>query len=252
MKIAVSGKGGVGKTTVSAGLINYFAEKGNRVFAVDADPDVSLGTVLGLSSESVDNLKPIVDMREVIKEKSGGGGAFFNLNPDVNDVIEDFTVSKNNINFLKMGAIKQGGSACYCRENSVLNALLNRVVLKEKQYVLLDMGAGIEHLTRGTANGVDIMIVVTEPSQVSVQTARTVEKLAKEIGIKNIKFIGNKIRNLKEEDFLNSKLQPNNILGFIHYSDEILDAALDIENSSGSFIPEELKDIAEKVIKVSS
>jgi len=246
MKIAISGKGGVGKTTVSAGIIKYFASKGNQVFAVDADPDISLGTVLGLSDETIDNLKPIVDMREVIAQKTGGDGAFFSLNPDVDDLVEGYVVTKGNIFFLKMGAVKQGGSSCYCRENTVLNALVGSLLIKEKEFVVLDMGAGIEHLTRGTANGVDLMLVVTEPSLVSVQTSRTVKKLANEIGVKNVKFIGNKIRSEKEINFLKTKLPSKDILGFIPFSNEVMEAAMGM--NSYEKIPDQLNQIAAEIL----
>ncbi len=226
MKIAVSGKGGVGKTTISAGLIKYFLSKGYKVFAVDADPDVSLGTVLGIDDDSVDGLKPIVEMREVISKKSGGGGAFFPLDPQVEDILEEYIIQMGNLFFLKMGAVKQGGSACYCRENTVLNALVNSLLIKQKEMVLLDMGAGIEHLTRGTSGGVDLMLIVTEASKVSVNTALTVKKLAQELGVKNINFIGNKIRTEKEKEFLKSTLPSKEILGFVEFNEEVLELAM--------------------------
>jgi CO dehydrogenase maturation factor len=169
MKIAISGKGGVGKTTISAGLVKLFSNKGHRVYAVDADPDVSLGTTLGLSTEEVESLTPLVEMKEVIQEKSQGGGAFFALNPRVDDVIEQYSIKIGNISFLRMGGIKQGGSACYCKENSFLNSVLNTLLFEQDDVVILDMSAGIEHLTRGTSDGVDLMLIVTEPTRVSTR-----------------------------------------------------------------------------------
>ena len=249
MKIAVSGKGGVGKTTISASLIRFFLIKGYKVFAVDADPDVSLGTVLGVEDDSVEGLKPIVEMREVISKKSGGGGAYFPLDPQVEDILEEYVIQKDNLFFLKMGAVKQGGSACYCRENTVLNALVNSLLVKQKEIVLLDMGAGIEHLTRGTSGGVDLMLIVTEASKVSVNTALTVKKLAQELGVKNINFIGNKIRTEKEKEFLKSTLPPNELLGFIEYNEEVLERAMGthpLEMSSAASI--NIKAIGEEIL----
>lgn len=150
MRIAVSGKGGVGKTTISAYLSKKFAQDGYRVYAVDADPDVSLGTVLRLESNQVINLKPIVDMREVIAAKSGGGGAYYSLNPEVDDILNQYSIEIGNINFFKIGAVKQGGSSCYCQENSFLNSLMNSLLLNKEDVVVLDTGSVIEHLTRGT------------------------------------------------------------------------------------------------------
>lgn len=233
MKIAVSGKGGVGKTTISAYLVQKFAGEGYQVYAVDADPDLSLGTVLGLENNDIANLKPIVDMRDVIAAKSSGGGAFYSLNPEVDDVLDQYSLKMGNIKFFKMGAVKQGGTSCYCRENSFLNSLVNSLLLKNDDVVVLDMGAGIEHLTRGTSKGVDAIIVVTEPTKVSVQTAKVVQNLAKELEIKNVKFIGNKIRRAEEREFLESHLPAEDLIGFISFNEYVLDAALGLSIPEG-------------------
>jgi CO dehydrogenase maturation factor len=225
MKLAISGKGGVGKTTIAAGLIKHFADQGYQVYAVDADPDTSLGLVLGIPEERIGNLKPIAEMRDLLAERAGGSGAYFSLNPEVDSLLKEFTIKNGNILFLKMGAVKPGGSACYCRENTVLNSMINSIVLKREEMVILDMSAGIEHLTRGTARGVDLMLIVTEPTLVSVQTAKVVQKLASEIGVKQIKFVGNKLRGPKDEEFILSHLPPDDVIGLIPFQPEILDMA---------------------------
>ncbi|WP_258360589.1 AAA family ATPase [Moorella sulfitireducens] len=225
MKLAISGKGGVGKTTIAAGLINYFARHDYQVYAVDADPDTSLGMVLGLPEERLGTIKPIVEMRELIAERTGGSGAFFSINPEVDSLLKDYTIKRGNILFLKMGAIKPGGSTCYCRENTILNAMVNSLLLKKKEMVILDMGAGIEHLTRGTARGVDIMLIVTEPTLVSIRTAQVVQKLAAELGIEQIKFVGNKLRQPRDKDFILSHLPPEDVIALIPFQVEILDQA---------------------------
>ncbi|MGI6065709.1 MAG: AAA family ATPase [Bacillota bacterium] len=249
MKIAVSGKGGVGKTTISAYFVKKFAEEGYQVYAVDADPDLSLGTVLGLENSAIAGLKPIVDMRDVIAAKSGGGGAFYTLNPDINDVLDQYSISMGKIKFFKMGAVKQGGTACYCRENSFLNSLMNSLLLKKEDVVVLDMGAGIEHLTRGTSKGVDAIVVVTEPTKVSVQTALVVTDLARDLGVKNVKYIGNKIRRPEEKEFLENNLPPGDIAGFVSFNEQILDAALGLElpENTGRF-EEEMDEVYRKLI----
>ncbi|AAM24909.1 CO dehydrogenase maturation factor [Caldanaerobacter subterraneus subsp. tengcongensis MB4] len=247
MKIAISGKGGVGKTTIAAGLIKYFAQKGYQVYAVDADPDTSLGMILGLPEERIGSLKPIVAMRELIAERTGGNGAFFSLNPDVDSILEDYTIRNGNILFLKMGAVKPGGSECYCRENTVLNALVNSIILKRKEIVVMDMSAGIEHLTRGTARGVDIMLIVTEPTLVSIQTARTIQKLATELGISKIKFVANKIRQSKDEEFILSHLPPGDVIGLIPFQTEILDQAAGF-NSEQSFTAAGITELATRLL----
>lgn len=220
MKIAISGKGGVGKTTISAGLIKFFASQGFRVYAVDADPDASLGLVLGLPETKVNSLKPIVDMREAIAQITGGEGAFFSLNPEVDELLADYTLEYGNILFFKMGTVKQAGTTCYCRENAVLNALINSLLLRRQEMVVLDMSAGIEHLTRGTARGVDIMLVVSEPSPISLRTARVVEGLAKELGISRIRFIANKVRYPHEKELFYQEFQED-LLGILPFEEQV-------------------------------
>ncbi len=227
MKIAVSGKGGVGKTTVSSNLVKLFSNDGHLVYAVDADPDVSLGTALGLPEDKVNKLTPLVEMKEVIKEKSQGGGAFYSLNPEVDDVIEKYSLKEGNVLFFRMGGIKQGGASCYCKENSFLGSVLNNLLYDKDDVVILDMSAGIEHLTRGTSQGVDLLLVVTEPSRVSVQTSKVVQKLAKELGIKKVKIIGNKVRSAKEEEFLKSQFSLGDVIGIIPFDEEVLELAME-------------------------
>jgi len=249
LKISVSGKGGVGKTTVSANLIKFLASENYQVFAVDADPDTSLGMVLGLPEEELAKQLPVVDMREIIAEKTGGSGAFFSLNPDVGDILDSYTVRQGNINFLKMGAVKQGGSSCYCRENSVLNALVGSLLLRKKEAVLLDMGAGIEHLTRGTAKDVDLMLIVTEPSKVSVQTAKVVKKLAGELGIEKIKIVGNKIRNQKEKDFVYASFPSGDVIGMIDFDEAVLDQAMGLEVQEPQNLSKNIEVLGQQILR---
>ncbi|MEW5919946.1 MAG: AAA family ATPase [Bacillota bacterium] len=226
MKIAVSGKGGAGKTTVAAGLAYLLARDGFTVYAVDADPDATLGLTLGFTPAELAKLTPLVEMKEVIEEKSGGGGAYYNLNPDVEDVIADYSLRRDNIRLMLMGGIKQGGSACYCRENSFLNAVLN-TLLDKQEAVILDTSAGIEHLTRGTAQGVDLIIVVTEPTRAGVKTAGLVCKLARELGIAGIKILGNKIRREEEKEYIRQHLPGETIAGFLPYVDKVWERSME-------------------------
>lgn len=242
MKIAVSGKGGTGKSTISAGMIQLLLNRDHHVFAVDADPDVSLGLLLGFPSEKINKLKPIVDMEELIRSKAGDVG-LFTLNPDVDDIVRDHTLTKNKLQFLRMGAVKASGSSCYCRENSVLNSLVATLLMHADDYMILDMGAGIEHLARGTAEGVDLMLIVTEPSLVSVNTAQVIFRLAKGLGIAKTRFIGNRIRNDAERDFLEEKLGKENLAGFIRYSDDIAAQSLTGDYAARRIIPEGLREI---------
>lgn len=247
MKIAVSGKGGVGKTTVSANLARLFAVKGCKVYAVDADPDSSLGLALGLDEKLLAGVKPLIDMREFIGE-TVGDGALYTLNPLVDDVVDKYSIITGNIRFLRMGGIKQGGSSCYCRENTFLKAVVNSLLLDTGDVVILDMGAGIEHLTRGTSGGVDLMLIVTEPGKSSVQTARVVEKLARELQVKNVKFIANKIRNEKEEQFICSNFSPEELLGMVHYDEAIAEKAMGLGNASQTVDNSELEELLAKIV----
>lgn len=226
MKIAVSGKGGVGKTTIAAALTKLLARTYECVYAIDADPDACLAAAVGLPEEVIANLTPIIEMKDLISEKSGGDGAYFTLNPDMDDVLENYSIKMGNIRFMRMGGIKQGGSACYCRENSFLSALVSSLLFEKKSAVVMDMGAGIEHLTRGTARGVDYMLIVVEPGKNSVNTAKLVQKLAGDLGIKKMGIVANKIRSEKEKEFIRQHFREEEILGFIPFDEEIWDNAM--------------------------
>lgn len=225
MKIAVSGKGGAGKSTISAQLVSFFMLHQMPVFAVDADPDANLGLVLGLDRKKLAALRPLIELQEVIEAKNAGGGTLVDLNPDVDDVLEDYTLHEGILRFLKMGSIKQGGSACYCKENSFLNAVLTTMLLDRPEAVVLDMSAGIEHLTRGTSRGIRLMLVVVEPTQAGVSTAQAVDRLAGDLKIDDVRFIGNKIRNDEDRLYLESSLPPERFAGMIPFSDSVLQKA---------------------------
>lgn len=225
MKIAVSGKGGAGKSTVSAQLVRYFTLHRMPVFAVDADPDANLGLVLGLDGNQLEKLRPLIELQEVIEAKNAGGGTLVDLNPDVDDVLEQYTLQEDLLRFLKMGAIKQGGSACYCKENSFLNAVLTTMLLDRSEAVVLDMSAGIEHLTRGTARGIKMMLVVAEPTRAGVSTARAVDRLSADLEIEEIYFIGNKIRSSEDRHYLQTELPADRFAGMIPFSELVLEKA---------------------------
>jgi CO dehydrogenase maturation factor len=230
MKIAVTGKGGVGKTTLSSVLARAFSEDGNRVLAVDADPDANLAQALGISQEKIAGIKPIAAMSDLIEErtgaKPGAGGSIFKLNPKVDDIPDDYSYEHKGIKLLVMGRAKAGGAGCYCPENVLLKSLMRHIILRRGEVVILDMEAGIEHLTRGTSGSVDAFIVVVEPGGRSVQTARQVKELANDLGIKKVYVVGNKVRGDLDREFVRNSLPGMELLGFMSYSEEIIEADL--------------------------
>ena len=202
MKIAIAGKGGVGKSTISGMLARQFAADGYKTIAVDVDPDASLARCIGLSEEQIQKITPLSEMRDLIKNRTGFKdfgvfGNFFKSKPKVEDIPEKFSVLHEGVRFLQFGSPKKGGSGCYCPENALLKTLLAHLLIARNEVVILDMEAGIEHLGRGTAGMVDKLIVVVEPGRRSIETALNIEKLAKEIGLKNLAVVGNKLCNLK-------------------------------------------------------
>ncbi len=225
MKIAVSGKGGVGKTTFSAILARLYAEEGRTVLTADVDPDSNLGLALGFSQEELDGITPISKMRDFIAERtasdSSGLSKFFKINPKVDDIPELFAREKNGVRLLVMGTVETGGGGCVCPEHVVLRRLISHLIIQRDEVVIMDMEAGLEHLGRGTADSMDQFIVVTEPGARSVQTYRHIQKLAADIGIRRVRVVANKVRGEEDERFLREHIPPEDLLGVIHDSQQV-------------------------------
>lgn len=206
MKIAFSGKGGVGKTTLSAALSLYFAEKEKKVLAIDVDPDANLAAALGMSSSDIEQITPISQMKELIRERTGADpGAppgFFTLNPKVDDIPQRYSKDVNGVKLMVMGSVDTGGGGCICPENALIKALINNLLLQRDEAVIMDMEAGIEHLGRSTAESVDVMIIVVEPGKRSFDTAMRIKKLAADIGIKKLYLVLNKMENEEQKNSL--------------------------------------------------
>ncbi len=228
MKIAITGKGGVGKTTISALLSYIFASESKKVIAVDADPDANLAQALGIAKDQLENIKPIAEMEELIEErtgaKPGSTGGIFKINPKVDDIPDSFGYKVNGIKLLLMGKSKTAAAGCYCPENSLLRRLLKHLIVERDEVVIVDMEAGIEHLTRGTAEGVDAFIVVVEPGQRSLQTASAVKNLARDLGVQKIFVIGNKVRNEGDILFLKQSLSDMEFIGSMSFNNDITEA----------------------------
>lgn len=226
MKIAVTGKGGVGKTTFAATLARLYAEEGRKVLAADVDPDANLGLALGFDEETLDSIVPVSRMRKLVEERTGASNdnKIYKLNPKVDDIPDTYGKSCNGVNLLVLGTVETGGGGCVCPEHVMLKRIINNMVLHRDDVVIMDMEAGLEHLGRGTTESVDQFIVVIEPGARSIQTYKNVKRLADDLGVKQVRVVANKVRNEDDEDFVKSKIPAEDLLGFIHYNTEVIDA----------------------------
>ena len=226
MKVAITGKGGVGKTTLSSTLARLYADEGRTVLAADVDPDANLGLALGLSQEEVDEIVPISKMRDLAKERTGASddNKFYKLNPYVADIPDTFSKDINGVKLLVMGTVDVGGSGCVCPEHVMLKSVLSNLTYRKNDVVIMDMEAGLEHLGRGTAMNMDQFIVVIEPGARSVQTYHNVKRLASDLGVKRVRVVANKVRDSRDEEFVRSAIPADDLLGCIHYNTEIMDA----------------------------
>ena len=226
MKVAITGKGGVGKTTLASTLARLYADEGRTVLAADVDPDANLGLALGLTQEEVDSIVPISKMRTLVEERTGANEAnkFFKLNPYVADIPEKYARDINGVKLLVMGTVDVGGSGCVCPEHVMLKAILSSLTYRKNDVVVMDMEAGLEHLGRGTAANMDQFIVVIEPGARSVQTYRNVKRLADDLGVKQVRVGANKVRDASDEAFIRSVIPAEDLLGCIHYNAEVIDA----------------------------
>ena len=228
MKIAISGKGGVGKTTLAAALALLVARQGKKVLAIDADADANLAAALGMSEEKQNKIIPIAEQVALIEERTGAKvkqyGQIFKLNPEVSDIADNHATLINGVALLVLGAVKKGGGGCACPENVLLRALVTDLVLYRDDTLIMDMEPGVEHLGRATAGGVDTMLIVIEPGQRSIDSTARVLRMAKEIGIKNIQLIANKVNEPEDEKFIQNAFPAQNLLGIIPYSNQIRQA----------------------------
>ncbi|MBI3161068.1 MAG: AAA family ATPase [Chloroflexi bacterium] len=250
MKLAITGKGGVGKTTLTALLAQAYADQGLNVLAVDADPSPCLAGALGFPDELRARLKPIAEMGELIEERTGAKpgtvGGFFTINPRVDDIPERFSILHRGVRLLEMGSVELGGSGCICPEAAMLKTLFTHLLFRNDEILLLDMYAGVEHLGRATVDFVDAMLIVVEPTRRSLGTAAQIKKLANDIGLKRLYLVGNKVRNEDEAKFLEKETPNIPVLGF-------LPADLNVQEADRLNIPvydhvPALKEAAEKIL----
>ena len=249
MKLAISGKGGVGKTTLTALLAKAFTKRGYRVLAIDADPDANLAAALGYPNP--ETIRPIAEMAELIEERTGAKpgtvGSVFRMNPKVDDLPDKLSAEVDGIRLMRMGTVKKGGGGCICPESTLLRALVQHLLVERTDVVLMDMEAGIEHLGRGTSEFVDRLIVVLEPGKRSLETAAKIRELAEDIRLLKLGAVGNKIRGPEDEAFLNKNVKGIPLLGFLPYRDSIIRADMDARPPfEGS---EDLVELADEIIE---
>lgn len=227
VKIAIGGKGGVGKTTVCAVWAQLFAEDGFDVLAVDADPNANLALAFGIKAQQ--NLLPLIKMKELITERTGAGkdtvGSYFKLNPQVSDLPEKYWVKADGVKLLVLGAITQAGAGCACPEGAFLKALLTHTILQRQELVLVDLAAGVEFMGRASVQGIDALVVVVEPGARSIETANNIARMGQELKIKHVAALANKITDAVQTETIKSQLTIP-ILANINYNPAVQEADL--------------------------
>ena len=228
MKIAVSGKGGVGKTLVSGTLAGYFAKKGFKVMAIDADPSPNLALTLGIPVEKANKIIPISENTQLLDAKTRTDyPGVYKLSFKVDDIIEENGMkSPYGVNLLVMGTVKSAGGGCACSANAVVRELLRHLIVELNEIVVVDMEAGVEHMGRGTASHVDIMLIVADSSRKSLEIAKKITNLAHEAGIKNVFVVGNRVRDPEEKELITDFTTKNKLplIALIPYDDIVIKA----------------------------
>jgi CO dehydrogenase maturation factor len=251
MKLAVTGKGGVGKTTLTSLLAYAYVDLGYQVLAIDADPSPCLGAALGFSEAILEPLTPIARMDDLIFERTGAQpgtvGGFFSLNPRVDDLPDRFSVVQNGIRLLELGAVELGGAGCICPESAILRALTTHILLRRDEVVLMDMYAGVEHLGRATADAVDAIIIVVEPTARSLATADQIQSLAQDLNLTRLYLVGSKVSDASDQDFIEANSLDLPVLG--HLPDDVRVRQADREGVAVYHLAPELAKIARSLVE---
>src|SRR5512136_3336379 len=244
MKIAISGKGGVGKTTLAGVMARILAKRGRKVLGIDADPDSNLASAIGLPKETLAKLLPIASMTSMIEERTGAKkgtfGSVLKLNPKVDDLPDEMGVNYEGIRLLLLGCIPQGGGGCFCPENVLLKNLVRHLLVQREEALIIDMEAGLEHLGRGSTGYVDALVVVVEPGQRAMNTAKQIKKLGEDLKIKNMMIVGNKITSEEDRRLIEEQLSDFPVLGHMSFNPKVLQA--DREGKSPYDIDEKIKE----------
>lgn len=249
MKIAISGKGGVGKTTIAGALARHLAGRGNTVLAIDADPDSNLPSALGVDPSRLKEIKPLAAMRELIAERTGAQpgtfGGMFKMNPKVDDIPDEYSLVHEGVKLITLGTVPKAGTGCLCPEGTLLRVLMRHIMVQRNEAVIIDMEAGLEHLARGSTESMDAFIVVVEPGQRSIQTAHQIRRLAADLGIEKVFVIGNKIVDDSDREIIKEGVAPMDVIGYMEISEGIRDA--DRKGVSGYDNDDNLKRLAEEL-----
>ena len=254
LKIAVGGKGGVGKTTVCAILAKLLAQEGGKIVVIDADPDTNLAAAFGLSADRAP--QPLIEMEELIEERTGADrnsvGAYFKLNPSVSDLPDKFCVDVEGMKLLVLGGIEQAGSGCACPESVFLKALLTHTILQRQEIIIVDLAAGVEFMGRASVQGIDVLLVVVEPGARSIETANNIAKMARQMGIKNVAVIANKITEENQVEIIKSQLKEVDVLAGLEYNPSLLQADLQrksVFQAAGPLV-QRMKDVKERIVEL--
>jgi CO dehydrogenase maturation factor len=228
MKVAVSGKGGVGKTLIAGGLARGFAERGLKTMAIDADSSPNLALTLGLSVEEARKIVPITENKELVDSKTSTGySGVYNLNFTVDDIVRDYSVSTPlGVNLIVMGTVQSMGSGCMCAPNAVIRALLRHLVVERGEAVVLDLEAGVEHIGRGTARAVDALLIVADSNLKSLEIAKHIHDMATAAGMKQLYLVGNRVMNETQKEAIKTFAEKNglNILTFVPFDQKVTEA----------------------------
>lgn len=228
MKIAISGKGGVGKTTLAGCLARLLAERGETVLAIDADPDANLPSAIGVPPDQLDSFQPLAQMKDLVAERTGAQpgtfGGMFKLNPKVDDIPDTYSTRFQGIKLLTLGTVPKGGGGCLCPENTLLRVLMRHLLLRHDETLIVDMEAGLEHLARGSTESMDAFIVVVEPGQRAIQTAHQIRRLATDLGVERVYVVGNKVAGDDDRAVIEQGVGPMPVLGHLTLRDAVREA----------------------------